>query len=528
MPPAHVGSTLPLSPFARRSGALGSSLPHLIVAAEAGRPFYGALRIRLDRVRSVRFGRGEQREIEQTSNPDGWEIGVVLRDGSMSSQHATVLEQDGETWVQDHGSSNGTFVHRGESKPHRVQPSKPARLHDGDWIEMGRTFVRFRASLRCRDDYERVVAVGAAAPSDPHRAPPGLASILPWLEQQSESVRTIAARPLKGVVVYGETGTGKELVARALHLLSPRRNNRFVPLNCGRLDKNADVELFGVAENTFSNAKAKDGFIARSEGGTLFLDEIGKLSLDVQSQLLRAVENGEVQPVGSDDIRRLDPARLNIVSAANEDLDARAREGAFLPDLLARISGTVVRLPPFRERVEDLALIVAELLIGLKREGVYDRECTEIVLSHEATRTIVLGTWNWNMRGLREALRAELLQGGGAVLGPEGFEDGLKRQRRATQDGAGTAPGADATDERAKPKRKKHLSNPELERRKHHLETYAREVVERGQNGAKTRTAAALGITPARSNSLNREAQRLNISREDYDDAVRALRARSP
>jgi DNA-binding NtrC family response regulator len=494
----HSDVTLTLAPYVRRA-ALDRSLPHLIVSLEAGRPSLGATRIRLDSIQTVLLGRGATSAVRL----DGERVAIELADPFLSKEHAAFARRQEEWVVDDSGSRNGTFVYQAGSSPVRVAAGQPMPVADGAWIRIGRTFLRFRAALPCaaQDQVGPVVRLSAEL------APPGLISVLPELEQQFDQVETLARQPFRGVLISGETGTGKELLARALHDLSPRARRPFVSVNCGRLGEHAHAELFGVEGRTFANAEAKQGFVRKARGGTLFLDEIGKLALDVQDSLLRVLDNGEIQPVGADRTETIPLEELNVVFAANEDLGRLARAGRFLPDLRARLGAIELKLPPLRDRMEDVGLIFAQLFRQLHAEHLLP-DAEGVPLSIEATSAIVTGSWPWNIRGLREGLRAELVKRADKELGPESFEEALQRQ----------AEGAEVGDGPARPSRRRLLSEEQERRRGEILAIYAEYVLSKGERGAKSHVAAALGYKGVA--YLAKDELRLGITRGDYEQVV--------
>ena len=163
------------------------------------------------------------------------------------------------------------------------------------------------------------------------------------------------------VLITGESGTGKELVARAVHFSSPRRDVRFVAVDCGAIAPSLIAsELFGHVKGAFTGATTdREGLVQTADGGTLFLDEVSNLPLDLQATLLRAVETQEVRPVGASD-----PVKVNVryVAASNRDLKALIREGNFREDLFYRLNVFPIRLPPLRERREDIPLLARHFL----------------------------------------------------------------------------------------------------------------------------------------------------------------------
>ncbi|MBO9472430.1 sigma-54-dependent Fis family transcriptional regulator [Shimia sp. R10_1] len=209
----------------------------------------------------------------------------------------------------------------------------------------------------------------------------------------------------EAVLIQGETGTGKELVARALHDLGPRAEQPFLAINCAALHPDSfEAEMFGTAEGG-------KGRLQAASGGTLFLDEIGACPLAVQAKLLRVIEDQQVFPVGA---ARPDAVDLRIICATNEDVDLAVDEGRMRQDLLFRINTFVMILPPLRQRLDDVMLLAAHFLDDYAR--VHEVAVPE--LDHEDVATLMAHDWPGNVRELRNvcARRVMLARRGGGTM----------------------------------------------------------------------------------------------------------------
>jgi len=237
-----------------------------------------------------------------------------------------------------------------------------------------------------------------------HGQSPAFRSALALLHQ--------CARVDATVLVCGETGTGKELAARAIHYLSPRRHGPFVPINCGALpDSILEAELFGHTRGAFTDAKTDSlGVIGQAQGGTLFLDEIDSLSPRAQAAILRFAQDRSYRPLGSPQIRQAD---VRIVAATNADLSALAEQGHFRQDLLYRLNVLSVPLPPLRERHDDILLLARAFVQRL----VWQYGTPPRSLSHGSTAWLQQPrAWPGNVRELEHLIhRAFLLSGGPQV-----------------------------------------------------------------------------------------------------------------
>jgi two-component system response regulator AtoC len=228
-----------------------------------------------------------------------------------------------------------------------------------------------------------------------------------------EEARRLAAREVP-VLVRGETGTGKELVASLLHATGPRAGGPLVRFNCAAIPAElAEAELFGHAKGAFTGADAaRPGFFRQAHGGTLVLDEVGELPLPLQPKLLRALQDGEVQPVGSGRVERVD---VRVVSCTHRDLLAEAQAGRFREDLYYRLAVVELRVPPLRERREDVPLLVEAFRRRYARRFGLDA----VRLTPALVGALVQREWRGNVRELENAVARLLALSTGEDVGLE-------------------------------------------------------------------------------------------------------------
>jgi two-component system response regulator HydG len=294
-------------------------------------------------------------------------------------------------------------------------------------------------------------------------------------------MRRVAASDV-AVFVLGETGTGKEKVARALHEHSRRRPRAFVAVNASSLsDELFEAELFGHARGAFTGAvNAREGLLAQAEGGTLFLDEVADLSPRAQAKLLRFLQEGEYRRVGESELRRAD---VRVVSAANRDLEACVAAGTFREDLLYRLNTVVLRLPALRERGDDVLLLARHCV----RAAAARAGRAVPVLPAELARRLQAYAWPGNIRQLEnEIARLVALSG----EGPLRVEDLNTRVREASGAPAGDVPAGARAAQAARGEGQMPLRAAQLE--------FERDFVARALErhaGHRVRTAEALGIT---------------------------------
>jgi Nif-specific regulatory protein len=224
------------------------------------------------------------------------------------------------------------------------------------------------------------------------------------------------------VLIQGESGTGKELVARAIHFNGARKHNPFISENVSSISETLfESELFGHVKGAFTGAIAdRKGLFEMADGGTLFLDEIGNLSMEMQSKLLRVLENGEFRPVGGKDVRR---ASVRIISATNKNLMSLVKEGRFREDLYYRLNVICITLPPLRERKEDVPLLAEHFL----REYAESAKARPKALAPETMALLMEHHWPGNVRELEnEIRRLAVLSGASPVIPPDLVSPGIK------------------------------------------------------------------------------------------------------
>ena len=212
------------------------------------------------------------------------------------------------------------------------------------------------------------------------------------------------------VLILGESGTGKELIARSIHANGLQATKPFLPVDCGSLVPTlVESELFGYVKGAFTGAtRNKDGLLASAEGGTVFLDEIGEMPLDLQAKLLRALQEKEIRPVGA--THRV-AINCRILAATNRDLAAMVEQGRFRKDLYYRLNVVALRIPPLRDRREDIPLLASHFLTRMNRAN-----GARYVLSDDALRTMSEYAWPGNVRELENSIERACALSSGPVL----------------------------------------------------------------------------------------------------------------
>jgi len=223
------------------------------------------------------------------------------------------------------------------------------------------------------------------------------------------------------VLINGESGTGKELVAKALHNNGPRRYKPFVTLNCAALSDNIlESELFGHVKGAFTGAdRERKGWFEHANGGTLFLDEVGDIPLSTQVKLLRALESGEIVRVGTNE-----PIKVNVrlISATNRDLSDAITSGGFRQDLYHRLKVVSIKLPPLRERREDIDLLIDHFL----KEFTTSHEKKIGAITHAARKVLRQHSWPGNVRELKNVIESMIVIDSDGVLDVDDLTEDLQ------------------------------------------------------------------------------------------------------
>ena len=330
---------------------------------------------------------------------------LILTDKAISGTHFEIVAADDGYRLRDLDSTNGVYVGEMRVREVYLKPNMSFRVGHCD-LRFQPTQEIVEIALSKRDAFEHVIGASVK-----------MREIFAVLEKVAPSELT--------AMITGETGTGKEMVARAIHTASPRKAKPFVVLDCGAIPRDLiESTLFGHEKGSFTGAVSQhQGCFEQANGGTIFLDEIGELPIDMQPKLLRVLENREVKRVGGDRTIKVD---VRVVAATNRDLRQMVSNGTFREDLYFRLSVIAVELPPLRERKDDV-----EKLAGLFLKDISARRNMQLSFSTDATAA--LGTHNWpgNVRELRNVIeRAGSLSDGPVLQRSDLF---FHRDSRAAQ-----------------------------------------------------------------------------------------------
>ncbi|MBP7146338.1 MAG: sigma-54-dependent Fis family transcriptional regulator [Acidobacteria bacterium] len=362
---------------------------------------------------ALEAGRGEHPAVAITDfampGMNGLEFVIALR---QASPDTTFLVVSGQATVEDAVALMKHGVVDVLVKPPRAQALRKALALALAQHELSAENIRLRAALRARRQLSGVIG-----------ASPAFESVLRLVEKVAPGPAT--------VLLLGETGTGKEVVADAIHELSPRAERRMVKVHCAALPASLlESELFGHARGSFTGAiKDKPGLFEEADGGTIFLDEIGELSPEVQVKLLRVLQTGELQRIGETRTRRVD---ARVIAATNRELENEVAEGRFREDLYYRLNVIPIRVPALRERGDDVLLLAQHFLAreAASRRGVAPSFSSEALAALRAYR------WPGNVRELENAIARAVALADGPVIGLADLPEGLRAPRPA-------APGAD-------------------------------------------------------------------------------------
>jgi transcriptional regulator with AAA-type ATPase domain len=344
---------------------------------------------------------------------------VLIEDAGVSRQHA-VLHVGQTLELEDLGGANGTFIRQtAPAGPgndtvnvkllHLV--GKKARLVVGDCLLFGTAYVVLRRAPRVEiPDLAPGVVVGDAAMQALH----------------ADAARV--ARANINVLLLGETGVGKEVLARAIHAHSPRAKGPFLGVNCAALAESLlENELFGSEKGAFTGALTRPGLFEAANGGTVFLDEVGELPLATQAKLLRVLEERVVTRLGATRPRAID---VRILSATNRDLVADSRQGRMRPDLYFRLNGVELLIPPLRSRVGEVEALAGAFLLAACRDL---ERVPPLTLSAAALQVLASHDWPGNVRELRNAIERAAVMCTESTIAPEHLPPALVAAVQSTQ-----------------------------------------------------------------------------------------------
>jgi len=328
---------------------------------------------------------------------------------TVSRKHATIVVGDALTIV-DHGSFNGTSI-----GGRKIAPNTPAPLGIATIAELGETMVVLQ--VEGPDTVTGSRGLAAAAPPSPAQTSAGMQHLYRLIDNVAQSNIT--------VIVRGETGAGKEVVAEEIHRRSPRAQKSLVKLNCAALPEHLlEGELFGYERGAFTGATAaKPGLIEAADGGTLFLDEVGELPLATQAKLLRVVESREVLRLGSLRPKSID---VRFVAATHRDLEDMVARGLFRQDLYYRLNGVSLAIPPLRERVEEIPRLANEFIARFCRES----KRPSLPVSDAAMAVLEAYPWPGNVRELRNVIERAVVFCRTVAIAPEHLGLPLDRTSR--------------------------------------------------------------------------------------------------
>lgn len=346
----------------------------------------------------VKFELGKKKTIRIGKKNDN---DIVVNDKTVSRNHVEIETTSDSFLLRDLNSTNGTFINGT-----RV---KEAFLSPGDVISIGNTKIVYQAfDEKVQMEPSKNTFFGELVGKGKK-----MRQIFGVLERISPTLAT--------VIIEGETGTGKELVARAIHANSLRKEKPFVVFDCSAIAPNLiESELFGHVKGSFTGAvKDRRGAFEEANTGTIFLDEIGELTLDLQPKLLRALEQREIKRVGSTQAVQLD---VRVICATNRNLKKEVQEGRFREDLYYRLSVVKIQLPSLKERLEDIPLIVEKLLAHARFNKKPDGTFFVSRVEDEALKILSRYQWPGNVRELNNVLERAISFAENGVLGGQNMQ----------------------------------------------------------------------------------------------------------
>ncbi len=402
-PQGDTGDTIEDNLRGRRAPAVATRT-YLFILMEGARPLGGGARFSLDNVDEIHVGRGDERTATIDKTDGARRMTLSLPSPSLSRLHARLKRAPMGWYVEDAGSKNGSYVNGQRVERSLVGPR--------DMLELGHAFIVFR-------DFDQPVTQAARDldMAELDRESPGFRTLLPSVAAGLDDLQRMAISTV-GVLLLGETGTGKEVLARSIHELS-RRPGPFIAVNCNTLTEGlAESQLFGHAKGAFSGAISDSpGFVRAADRGTLLLDEVGDLGATAQGALLRVLQEREVVPVGRAVPQKVD---VRFLATSPRPLDPGIGRDRFRSDLFARLSGFVYPMTPLRERREDMGILIAALLL---KAGVKDDDHPRI--APDLGLSLLRHDWPLNVRELEQFLtRTWLLADNGLMSGEARFVNG--------------------------------------------------------------------------------------------------------
>jgi len=333
---------------------------------------------------------------------------IVLRDDTVSRYHCKIVQEDSGYVLVDLRSTNGSFINKVRIREAYLKP--------GCMISVGQQQLKFNA----REEQVEIVPSDSDRCGDLIGRNARMREIYAIIEKIAPTNTT--------VVIEGETGTGKEVVAQSIHNLSPRAKGPLIIFDCGAVPPNLiESELFGHEKGSFTGAvMTRQGLFELADSGTLFLDELGELPIDLQPKLLRALEQREVRRVGSSKSIKVD---VRIIAATNRNLETEVREGRFRQDLFYRLSVVRLHLPALRERPDDIPLLVSHFLKSQKYNRGTNGETRVKAVSPSGFACLQAYEWPGNVRELVNVVERAVSFSDSEIIQPDDLPEHIRDAR---------------------------------------------------------------------------------------------------